>query len=213
MDDAFRQVEGLKAAGCCAQVCACICALSMCGAWITFMAYLGKFAFGNPDPENVWVTETPNAIDSSVTDYWLSVSVDAPTEEAVGIHDTFVSWFLWGFICEIILPAGFLLGGITTLLSPGLGMCCFGLAGCGKCCGGLAWYIAGIVWRFNAVGRYASGDFEDTEYLLLEPTLIQEKSGKFMGTYYLITWIMMGVMCGCSILAGLGMCIAAMCCK
>ena len=213
MDDAFRQVEGLKAAGCCAQVCACICALTMCGTWITFMAYLGKFAFGNPDPENVWVTETPNAIDAEVSDYWLSVATEAPTDAAFGAHDTFVSWFLWGFICEILLPAGFLLGGLTALLSPGLATCCFGLAGCGKCCGGVAWYIAGIVWRFRATGRYASGDFEETEYLLLEPTLIQEKSGRFMGTYYLITWIIMGIGCGCSILAGLGMCIAAMCCK
>ena len=206
-------MEGLKAAGCCAQVCACICALSMCGLWITFMAYLGKFAFGNPDPENVWVTTTDNPLDADNPLLWLSQSADAPTEEAAPIHDTFVSWFLWGFICEIIMPAGFLLGGLTALLSPGLATCCFGLAGCGKCCGGIAWYIAGIVWRFNAVGRYSSGDHVPEDYFANEANLIQTQSGNFMRIYYLITWIMMAVMCGCSILAGLGMCIAAMCCK
>ena len=76
MSDAFQRmgggVEGLKAAGCCAQVCACICALSICGVWITFMAYLGKFAFGNPDPINVWVTETADPLDSEVTLLWLT---------------------------------------------------------------------------------------------------------------------------------------------
>ena len=153
-----------------------------------------------------------------MTDYWLTASVDAPVvaagaEEPVPVHDTFVAWFLWGFICEIIMPAGFLLGGLTALLSPGLATCCFGLAGCGKCCGGFAWYIAGIVWRFNGVGRHASGDSEDINYWAGEKLLVQEQSGNFMKTYYMITWIMMAVMCGCSILAGIGACVAAMCCK
>ena len=111
------------------------------------------------------------------------------------------------------MPAGFLLGGLAALLSPSLAMCCFGLAGCGKCCGGIAWYIAGIVWRFNAVGRYASGDEVVEQYTAGELLLQQTQSGTFMKTYYMITWIIMAVMCGCSILAGLGTCIAAMCCK
>ena len=124
-----------------------------------------------------------------------------------------MKWFLWGFICEIIMPAGFLLGGLTALLSPGLATCCFGLAGCGKCCGGIAWYIAGIVWRFNGAGSYASGDLEPASYFDTEIVLQQTLSGSFMRVYYLITWIIMAIGCGCSILAGLGMCIAAMCCK
>ena len=177
------------------------------------MAYLGKYAFGNPDPAEVWVTSSVNALDAEVTDYALSQSTAAPTDESAAIHDTFVAWFLWGFICEIILPAGFLLGGLATLFSSSLGMCCIGLAGCGKCCGGIAWYIAGIVWRFNAVGRYASGDEVVEQYTAGELLLQQTQSGTFMKTYYMITWIIMAVMCGCSILAGLGTCIAAMCCK
>lgn len=177
------------------------------------MAYLGKFAFGNPDPENVWVTGTADPADADNTLYTFTISDTAPSDESVGIHDTFVSWFLWGFICEIIMPAGFLLGGLTALLHPGLATCCFGLAGCGKCCGGFAWYIAGIVWRFNGVGRYAAGDMEATDYSINSADAIQLQSGNFMRTYYLITWIIMAVGCGCSILAGIGVCIAQMCCK
>ena len=73
MSDAFQRVgggiEGLKGAGCCAQVCACICALSICGVWVTFMAYLGKYAFGNPDPP-CWYTyqyDSTNGAQESLT--------------------------------------------------------------------------------------------------------------------------------------------------
>ena len=48
-------LKAFKEAGTCAKVCACICALSLGGLFMTFWIYLGKYAFSNPDPPNVWV--------------------------------------------------------------------------------------------------------------------------------------------------------------
>ena len=38
---------------------------------MTFWVYLGKYAFSNPDPENVWVISTPT-LDPDVSTYWLT---------------------------------------------------------------------------------------------------------------------------------------------
>ena len=87
--------------------------------------------------------------------------------------------------------------------------------GCGFGCGGLAWWVAGIVWRFRSAGKFASGDSLN-EYQMIrveatrdDPTnYYQLESGKFMYIYYMICFIFFGVSCGCSIL---GMIVSCLC--
>ena len=82
-----------------------------------------------------------------------------------------------------------------------------------------------MVWRFKRYGLFASGDIapaglDETQAELWkqaeledETSLYQISSGNFMAVYYLITWIGMGISCGCSLLGALCACLAAMCRK
>ena len=72
----------------------------------------------------------------------------------------------------MLMPTGLILGGLFSLISPGLSTCIMGLASCGQCCGGFAWYIAGMVWRYKEVGKYAAG--EGADYYPGEDLLIQK---------------------------------------
>ena len=72
------------------------------------------------------------------------------------------------------MPTGLILGGLSALISPGFATCIFGLAHCGQCCGGFSWYIAGLVYRYKAIGKYAAGDSDEADYFLGEKDLIQE---------------------------------------
>ena len=114
-----------------------------------------------------------------------------------------------------------------TFWSPKLMSCCVGLGSTAVSCSGLAWWIAGMVWRLNQAGSLASGDeiptgvtgwdgqtietqeqwaayLKDDQYT----GPIQISSGNFMYVYLLITWILMGTACGCSIIGAL---VACMC--
>jgi hypothetical protein len=105
------------------------------------------------------------------------------------------------------------------MLSPGIGACLMGLGMTGAGCGGFAWWITGMVWRFNAAGSFAAGDvpegLNEVDTLTYEAkvtadgSLYQYSSGNFMYIYYLITWITLGVSCGCGILGSLAACICA----
>ena len=200
----------LQSGGACAQVCACLVSLACCAGGITFMVYLGKYAFNNPDPADVWAVETPG----------LALQLGQGADDAaVPVHDNFVKWFLWGLIQCLILPGGMCLAGVAMACVPALGACLGGLTGCAAGCGGLAWWITGIIWRFNRVGQFAAGDGDKAadhtrtidELSLGQAALVQTSSGNFMRIYYLITWSMMAIMCGCTILFSLCGCIMAMC--
>ena len=113
------------------------------------MVYLGKYAFDNQDPADVYVVEDPT----------LRMQIGAQgNDAAVPVHDLYVKWFLWGLIQCLILPGGMCLAGIFMAIAPALGGCLGGLTACAASCGGLAWWICGIIWRFNRAGQYACGD-------------------------------------------------------
>ena len=78
---------------------------------------------------------------------------------------------------------------------------------CGVCSSSLAAWIMGMVWRFNAAGKFASGDDLPEDYVPADDTLLQLSNGKFLGIYYLITWIFLGTACGCSIIGGIVSCL------
>ena len=174
------------------------------------MVYLGKYAFDNPDPADIWTVETPS----------LAMQVGQQgNDAAVPVHDNFVKWFLWGLIQCLIVPGGMCLAAICSAMAPALGSCLGGLTACAASCGGLAWWIVGIIWRFNRAGQYSCGDGDkanDHAYTsetmsIWQSAMVQESSGKFMRIYYLITWSMMAIMIGCSVLVGLCGCIMSMC--
>jgi len=203
-----------EASGGCAKFCACMMSLACCAGGITFMVYLGKYAFDNPDVDGVWAVEEPA----------LKMQMgDQGNDAAVPVHDNFVKWFLWGLIQCLIMPAGMCLAGICMVISQPLGTCFGGLTGCAGLCGGLAWWICGIIWRFNRVGQYAAGDgdkandhtmsLEGDDMSAAQILMVQYSSGNFMRIYYLITWSIFAIMCGCSILGMMCTCIAAMCSK
>ena len=204
MDQYKSQLEG---AGMCVQLTACLCACAKLAAFITFWVYLGIFAFNNPDNQ-AWYGVTAGV---------EGLSADQPAATAtdvVDIHGRFVNWFLWGFINLVVCCGGGLFAGIFSASVPVLGQCCGFLASCSGC-SGLAWWITGMVWRLNAAGSFASGDAipagtteEDWKTAIsAEDSLFQYSSGNFMYTYLLITWILMGVSCGCAILGALVSCI------
>ena len=117
---------------------------------------------------------------------------------------------VWGLMaCSILSSMIGLLVTCIMKVSAGLGNCCGGLMACSVCGSGLGAWIAGMVWRFNEAGKFASGDNLADDYVPADDTLLQLSNGKFMGIYYLITWIMLGTACGCSIIGGL----VTLCCK
>ena len=217
-DEYMNQIAN---AGACAKVCGCICSLAMCAGYFTFVGYLGKYAYGNPDlPAWYGIEDGAETLKSTAEDF----SADAL--DVTDVHGKFVAWFTWGFWTQLLPILSVITAGLFTLLSAALGQCVMGLGGCGICCGGLFWWIFGMVWRFKQYGQFASGDIapagvaEGAEYdawkqaeLEDEDSLYQISSGNFMAVYYLITWICMGVSCGCSLLGMIGACIASMCCK
>ena len=125
----------------------------------------------------------------------------------IAVHDRFVTWFYWAFM-NAALCGGFVCCAACMLLcAEGCVPVCLGLAGCTQC-STLIWYFVGIVWRFNEVGRFATGNIvpenmteEDWEKFLDDPkaagNFFQRSSGNFMYSYFMITWILMGTMCCC----------------
>ena len=111
---------------------------------------------------------------------------------------------------------GALLTVLAMFISPSLGSCIGPLVGCGAGCGGLAWWIAGIVWRFRSDGAYAAGDVLPNGKELeawqteieAEGSLFQVKSGKFMFIFYVITWSSMGLCCLCMLVGSIYACVA-----
>ena len=196
-------MDALRGAGTCVMALCCLCSCAMLGLYITFTVYLGKYAFSNPNMDvNYWV-----AADGTQTLEPIATPIPEGATDVTAIHATFVKWFLWGFI-QMLLPIA---GGLLFFV-PSLAACVQGSTQCA----GFIWWIMGMVWRFSAAGKFASGDVipeGTTEEAWIEgisnpETVWQYSSGNFMYIYYLITWILIGTSCGCGILGALCTCIA-----
>ena len=174
----------------------CILALVMAALPVIWTVYLGIYAFDNPD-QPAWY----GVVDGKPSLF------GSPDEQGAGeltdVHQRFVSWFLWGFIQALApwLLAPFIVS--CMVLSPELGSLCGILSCCGLGCSAIAWWIAGIVWRFRSDGSYACGDElagEGGEVLVADAALVQASSGKFMLIYY----------CICAALAVFNICVSCM---
>ena len=191
------------------KVVGCLVSCACCAAGVTFLVYLGIFAFNNPNPEAWYATKGTD--ESLFKDE--AAATAAGYSDLDNVHGHFVTWFLWGFL-NAVIPMGLaLIAGLCMLISPRAGQVVGSLAGCGGC-SGLAWYIAGLCWRFRASGKYASGDWvvDNREAWITAVTaddytgLFQYASGNFMWVYFLITWILMAVGCFCSLTTFIVMC-------
>ena len=89
MDD-FKNAAGGSA---CAMACSLFCCLVCCGGYVTWLTYLGKYAYGNPNGE-AWygvVNTTPTLLPTEAALTALGAT------DVVDVHSRFVAWFLWGF--------------------------------------------------------------------------------------------------------------------
>ena len=199
--DQFKAVA--SSGGACAQAIGCICSCGCLAMFITFIVYLGKYSFDNPNLP-AWYVES--GATSTLVGTAPAATVDAAT--VTDVHANFVMWFTWMFANQITLIASPILGGLFMWISTKSGMlgtCLNTLLSCGITCSGLVAWIMGMVWRFSAAGQFASGDAlaEDATPGLL----VQSESGNFMGIYYLITWILIGTSCGCALIGGVVSCL------
>ena len=145
MDDQFKTMRDSAGTG--GTIISLICSCACLAGIITYMVYLGIYAFNNPDPAACYWTE--GAATGSATE------IPNPTGELVivNVHTTFVNWFVWGFwTCVspcLAIPLVCIVGcmGMPTILSA-LG----GLLSCGVGCSSLFWIIFGTVWRFGSMG-------------------------------------------------------------
>ena len=135
------------------QILSCLCALTCCGISITFIVYLGIYGLNNPDKEAWYGVDVQG--EGALFETNNSVGAES---KLINIHGKFVLWFLWGFIFALSTFAATPIMMIASCIHEMLGKVLGGILTCGLGCGGLAWWIAGIVWRFNTAGAYASGD-------------------------------------------------------
>ena len=183
----------------------CCCASSICivlfGVWLTFMIYLGVFAFDNPD-KDVWLGHMQESGDKAVKMQLFSSYEELTAANAnshVHMHGRLVAWFTWGFY-QFILPIA-LLPIVACLLicgGPVAGLFCYAatMLSCG--CSVMAWFITGIIWRWSTDGQFAVGTLipsgktadEWSTITKAEGSLYQVKSGNFMAYYYLTILIL-----------------------
>jgi len=200
LDNQFRAMKDSTGTG--GTIISLICSCACLAGVITYMVYLGIYAFNNPDPEACWWTE--GDVHGSATE--PIVTGDAV---AVNVHVTFVNWFVWGFwTCVapcLSIPLFCIVGclGMPQVLTA-LG----GLLSCGVGCSSLFWIIFGTVWRFGSMGKACSRDAltpidaannqsaEDYATQVSQESAawgLQAKSGSFMKVWLIINFVIIGL--------------------
>ena len=142
--------------------------MAILGAYITFIVYLGIFAFNNPDNE-AWIGNLPK--EKNVLFPTYEQAFDSDATHVLHISDRFRAWFQWGFV-TCIVPISFGVFHLTGILVASIGgenffawinalcgtLC--GVATCLATCSCQAWLIAGLLWRFSSSGRTAAGAYK-----------------------------------------------------
>ena len=127
------------------------------------MVYLGIFSFKNPDQE-AWYGQASGV---STLYNTKEIGLAASALELTNIHDKFHTWFLWGFIVLLMVVVFYIVIGACFLTEKGAEIVIVGtMQNIWAIVGilsifslqSLVWWILGIVWRFNSVGQFSSGD-------------------------------------------------------
>ena len=141
-----------------------ILGLACCVIPIVFIVFLAIYGFNNPDNE-AWIGKDRGG-DIHLYENKIEVEMDGASD-VVNIHTRFGAWFIWGFIMHCITPTLALgvVGCSVLCCSPVMISVITCILASLASAAGMAWWITGIVWRFNDYGRYASGDIvpEDIE--------------------------------------------------
>ena len=135
----------------------------VCGvadAIVTFDFLLGFFAFANPDPQADYISGT------EVAQARLSPS-ETKVAGAIPVHNLFVLWFIWSFVNHSTVLILCLMHIVEYILYFQMNpiRCCVNPLMCSLCVA----YIAGLVLRFSAAGKFASGDVitDDVDFVHL----------------------------------------------
>ena len=125
---------------------------------ITYVVYLGKFAFSNPDNPCWYVTSSwhePNLTGIAPIE---NEDGDIP-DNYTDVHGHFLRWFKMFFWLHIASFATCCCSGCLAQKNKEVAMRCLG--GCGFIAFiTLFWiWIKGMVWRYSAAGHMASGDY------------------------------------------------------
>ena len=123
---------------------------SCCAGFVTFIVYLGIYAFANPNTDVVYVDTIKQLYPTGSIAY-----AGVPEDNITYVHANFVRWFLWGFL-QAVLP----LASALCFFIPPAAVCMFGSLQCS----GFVWWIMGMVYRFSEAGKYASGDMMPVGY-------------------------------------------------
>ena len=143
----MEQLQGMMSgANTCMSIVMCLCCLSCCAGFVTFIVYLGIYAFANPNLDYVVVDTNGITTLLPAADPALAL---VPVDNVTEVHANFVSWFLWGFL-QAVLP----LASALCFFFPPAALCMVGSLQCS----GFVWWIMGMVYRFSTAGQYASGD-------------------------------------------------------
>ena len=121
---------------------------------IAFTIIVGCFAFNNPD-QAAWVGKVDNKYEIYAT---KEEADTANASDITDMHQRYVAWFLIAFIMAISPFVNFALITFGSCIHEGVGTCFIGLLGCAFFCAVPAFYIVGLLWRFDSIGRFASGD-------------------------------------------------------
>ena len=131
-----------------------VCGGLFCIAGIVKVVFFALYAFDNPDRE-AWYgldlqTGQPKLFESE-----NGASLDTELDD---IHGRITSWFFWGFMMFItpifVSMTVLALALVSPLFSRICGMLTLFTFGASY----VAWYISGIIWRFNKEGSFACGD-------------------------------------------------------
>lgn len=112
------------------------------------------------------------------------------------MHSRFVGWYQWVFITNVTPLFGFLIVRLLKEVNESLSKCTNGCFGMIFGCSTLAWFITGLIWRFNSVGRFAAGDVVPVgadpeswnQAIMSQESLFQANSAKMMIIIYLLSF-------------------------
>ena len=160
---------------------------------IALIIYLGIYAFNNPDNEAWYGTDSKHNGQLFARE---ADALSAQATEVVDIHAKFVLWFRWGFFMIISMFLSHIVIFAISSFHKMAGETIRGLLVYGFSCALLAWWVCGIIWRFNSRGSFSAGDSLQKAEREAEQesaaTLYQLRSGRFMLIYYIITWSLIG---------------------
>ena len=74
------------------------------------------------------------------------------------MHGRFVTWFQWAFFLFLSPCLVAMLSCCCNLINEYLARIFQGFLMALLGCTNIAWFICGLIWRFNASGRFACGD-------------------------------------------------------